>query len=138
MPESLPGTFRVDVQQLSQLAGHLEGCASEMRSAGYKMEQASVRELGHAGLEEGCGEFRDAWKYGIEQLSKLTEAIQGGVRKTAENYAEADRRIAEVFAGGGGGTGGGPAASSGTGTGTGTRAEAGAGGQNYSMAKDFG
>ncbi|MDO0911342.1 hypothetical protein QQM39_10905 [Streptomyces sp. DT2A-34] len=120
----------MDVQQLSRLAGHLEDCASEMKSAGYKMEQASVREIGHADLEERCGEFRDAWKYGIQQLSKLTDAIQGGVRKTAENYAETDRRIGEFFAGGGGETGGGSAASGSTSTE--------AGGQNYSLAADFG
>lgn len=130
MPESLPGTFRVDVQQLSQLAGQLEDCTSEMRSAGYRMEQASVHDIGHAGLEERCGEFRDAWKYGIQQLSKLTAAIQGGLRKTAENYAETDRRIEEYFAGGGGGAVGGSAASG--------RTSAGPNGQSYTMADDFG
>lgn len=137
MSESLPGTFRVDAQQLSQLAGHLEDCTSEMKSAGYRLEQASVRDVGHAGLEERCGEFRDAWKYGIGQLSKFTDAIRGGLQQTAQNYAEAERRIGEGLATGGG-TVGGARGSSGPAASGGTSGEAGARGQSRSMADDFG
>lgn len=106
-----------------------------MKSAGYKMEQASVRDVGHAGLEARCSEFRDAWKYGIDQLSKLTGAIRGGVQATASNYAEAERRIADVFQGGGAGASSG---SSGGSTSGGTAAGEEAHARNYSMANDFG
>lgn len=134
MTASVLGTFRVDVQELSSLAGRLDECASEMKSAGYKMEQASVRDIGHGGLEARCGEFRDAWKYGIGQLAKLTDAIRGGVQTTASNYAEADRRIGDVFQGGGPGaaSAGGGAAPGGVGAGEEARA------RSYSMADDFG
>lgn len=137
MSESLPGTFRVDAQQLSQLAGHLEDCTSEMKSAGYRLEQASVRDVGHAGLEERCGEFRDAWKYGIGQLSKFTDAIRGGLQQTAQNYAEAERRIGEGF-GNGGGTLSGQSGASGPAASAGGNAETGTRGQSRSMADDFG
>ncbi|WP_329121621.1 WXG100 family type VII secretion target [Streptomyces sp. NBC_01465] len=124
MPDSLPGTFRVDAEQLGSLAGQLDECAADMKSAGYSMEQASVHDVGHAGLEERCGDFRDAWKYGIGQLSKLTDAIRDGLKKTADNYSATDRAISELFAVKG---------SSG-----GTAAPAGAPAQNRSMADDFG
>lgn len=136
MTGSLPGTFRVDVQQLSSLAGRLDECASEMKSAGYKMEQASVHDIGHGGLEARCGEFRDAWTYGIGRLAKLTDAIRGGVQTTASNYAEADRRIADIFQPGGPGVAsagsGGAAAPSGVGAGEEARA------RSHGMADDFG
>lgn len=97
MTASLPGTFRVDAEELGSLSGRLDSCTSHMRSAGYRMEQASVDGLGHAGLESACSGFRDSWEYGIDQLAKLTDAIRGGLDQTAKNYSATDAAIERMF-----------------------------------------
>lgn len=108
-----------------------------MKSAGCQMEQATVQDIGHDGLEARCGEFWDAWKYGIGQLSKLTAAIQGGLRQTATNYAQTDRSISDFFAGDGSASSGGTTPS-GSMASSGKGAAAVARGKSYGMADDFG
>lgn len=105
MPDSIPGSFRVEAEELGSVARKLDDCATGMKSASYSMEQASVREIGHGTLEQRCGEFRDAWDYGIGQLSKLTDAIRDGLHASANSYAGCDAKIQETFAKAAGDTG---------------------------------
>lgn len=97
MTASLPGTFRVDAEELGSLAGRLDGCVSEMRSAGYRMEQASVAGLGNPDLESRCSDFRDAWDYWIGKLAELTARIRAGLDHTAKAYAATDAAIEHYF-----------------------------------------
>ncbi|WP_306323322.1 MULTISPECIES: WXG100 family type VII secretion target [unclassified Streptomyces] len=94
---SLPGTFRVDAEELGGFAGRLDECTSEMRAAGTRMERASVAGMGHEAVEGACGGFRESWQYGIKQLSQLTEAIRDGLRVTAQAYSDTDQAIQQAM-----------------------------------------
>ncbi|MFD7297908.1 DUF6507 family protein [Streptomyces sp. NPDC059897] len=94
---SVPGTFQVDVEELSGFAARLDECASEMRGAGQQMGRASVSGMGHAAVESACSGFQDSWQYGIKQLSQVTESIRDGLQATAQAYSGADQAVCQAM-----------------------------------------
>ncbi|MFF0018128.1 hypothetical protein [Streptomyces sp. NPDC005374] len=87
----------MDAEELNGLATKLGDCTSEMRAAGYRLEQASVEDMGHEAVEFACGSFRHSWEYGIKQLSELTDSIRGGLQATAQAYSQTDFAVQKAM-----------------------------------------
>lgn len=95
---SMPGTFQVDVHELSGISQKLDESVSGMRTVTGRMDEATAGQLGHESLDSACADFQSKWKYGIGQVSELANAVRGSIDATAESYRTCEAGIQQAFA----------------------------------------
>lgn len=94
---SLPGTFRVDIEELGRISRKLDESVTGMRTVTQKMDQATAGQLGHKCLDSTCEDFQSKWKYGIDQISKLADSIRGSIDATAHSYRTCEMGIQQAL-----------------------------------------
>ncbi|MGG2458477.1 hypothetical protein ACO0M4_01355 [Streptomyces sp. RGM 3693] len=108
---SSAGEFTVDVAELGSLATRLERCTESMKYASGDLRSATTGDLGNDQIDKAGAEFKSSWEYGIDQITRLTDAIKQGLEATARAYNETDSAVQQAFAKGTRQGGGGAATS---------------------------
>ena len=94
---SLPGTFRVDIEELGRISQRLDEGITGMHTAMQKMNQATADQLGHESLDSACADFQSKWNYGIGQIAKLATSIRGSIDATAHSYRTCEMGIQQAL-----------------------------------------
>lgn len=89
--------FRVQVQELADLASRLDECTAQMRKANDRLKNASANDLGNIWVDSACESFQDAWGYGIGLIERTTESIRDGLHSTARAYNATEQAIHRMF-----------------------------------------
>lgn len=93
----MTGYYKVELDALGRLSKQLGTCADDMRSAMKQLKDIGPQGAGLAELEKACGDFQDAWGYGIGLIADATGGISEGLTATHKVYATLEQQIADSF-----------------------------------------
>jgi hypothetical protein len=90
--------FQVDLQELEQLISDLGSADQLMSDALNAMKSTGgSTSIGTSELDQACGDFQNAWQYG---LGKLGDAIKGtldGVKQNQKVYSQVENQVAQAM-----------------------------------------
>ncbi|MEV7175691.1 WXG100 family type VII secretion target [Kitasatospora sp. NPDC093679] len=91
--------FRVEADELGQVAKELGEATGRMGGAMHALERTVPQVTGEQSLDMACAMFADDWKFGLKQLNETLQAIGQGLEATARAYRQTDQAIRETMAG---------------------------------------
>ncbi|WP_072690887.1 hypothetical protein [Rhodococcus marinonascens] len=93
----MSGDLYLDIEAFGGLISTLDTAATEMTAANNRLADADSSDLGGADLDRAAANFRDRWRYGIEQIADSTAKMVTGLEATRDLYALQEQLNAEAL-----------------------------------------
>lgn len=90
--------FQVDLQELERLISDL-GSADQLMSDALDAMKATggSTSIGTSELDGACGDFQDAWRYGLGKLGDAVKSTLDGVKQNQKVYAQVEQQVQQAM-----------------------------------------
>ncbi|MFI9170753.1 hypothetical protein [Streptomyces lincolnensis] len=85
--------LKAELEAMAKLAVELAECAEKMHSAMRQLKDIGPKSTGAKVLDDACDDFQDEWSYGIDQISRATSGVTGGLVSASRTYQGTEEAV---------------------------------------------
>ncbi|KID29508.1 hypothetical protein HQ32_03385 [Prauserella sp. Am3] len=89
--------FTVDIGGLEALQKNLTRVQENVDGATKRLDALRPDSIGSDELDEACGDFRDAWKEGLEKIEEAIEEVDDGLNQATKGYRKTEEGIRDAL-----------------------------------------
>src|SRR5690606_7374171 len=89
--------FTVDIGGLEALQKNLTRVQENVDGATKRLDGLRPDSIGSDELDEACGDFRDAWKDGLEKIEEAIKEVDEGLNEAAKGYRKTEEGIRDAL-----------------------------------------